>query len=108
MAKKTKIEKQQFYEGEITGFSGNWLSGIAILFINEKPVHCENAPTVRALESCFGNIIQAGHCASVENVIGEGIVFCFDEMGLLLAGFMPSLEFYDSIFDNETMEITEY
>lgn len=84
---KTK-QKEIVYRGTIVGFSGSWGSGIATLIINHKPVMCENAPTVRALEACFGNII-ASH---KKNLKGKKIAFSLDAIGIL-EGFTPLDEF---------------
>jgi len=64
--------------GQIVGFYGTLGSGIATLAIAVEPqgyvahVPCENAPTVRALRSAFG-----------DSIIGQEIEFTTDERGLL-------------------------
>lgn len=73
-------------KGTITGFSGNWMSGIGYVIIDGVPVMCENGATVRALQNCFGNVIDAGHRASIKEP--REIVYSVDDMGLLM-GFTP-------------------
>ncbi len=75
--------------GTITGFSGSWGSGMATLWINGKPVHCDNAPTVRALDAMFPGTISEGHTVSVNNIIGQTIRWDYDEMGLFLGAIAP-------------------
>ena len=74
---------EDLYRGKIGGFSGNYSSGLGYLIINDKPILCENAPTVRAFESAYGNIIRANHTADFSGIVGEEIVFKLDSIGLL-------------------------
>ena len=78
-------------KGTITGFGGSWLSGIGYLEIDNVPVPCENAPTVRALDGAFGDVIAAGHTVDQDAVIGKVIYYSTDDMGLL-DGFTPEEE----------------
>lgn len=82
--------------GIIKGFEGSWGSGIGHLVIEdsetgaEERVPCENGPTVRALESAFGDVIGAGHNVESEGGhVGQEIYWDYDEMGLMLGGFTP-------------------
>ena len=75
--------------GTITGFSGHWLSGIGYLLVDGVAVPCENAPTVRALEGAFGDVIAEGHTVSQETIVGKEIYYSMDDMGLVLDGFTP-------------------
>jgi len=74
-------------QGRITGFSGSWGSGIATLYIDGMPIHCENAATVRALDACF-DCIGENHTVCPGKLIGQEIEYTVDELGLLL-GFSP-------------------
>lgn len=82
--------------GIIKNFIGSWSSGLAYLLIEDCKTHqieqvpCENGETVRALESCFGNTITEGHTADGEGYKNKKIKWCYDEMGLMLAGFTPA------------------
>jgi benzoyl-CoA reductase/2-hydroxyglutaryl-CoA dehydratase subunit BcrC/BadD/HgdB len=84
--------KVTVYRGKIEAFHGSWLSGIATLIISGKPVLCENTSTVRALDSCFGNVITSGHCVNNRAIRGKDICYSFDEMGLILEAFTPTRE----------------
>ena len=83
----------------IKGLSGTWGSGIAMLALQEGDdvlhIPCENAPTVRALDSIFGNVILPGHRAEVP--VGQEIQFALDDSGLL-AAIAPAGE---EVFDDE-------
>ena len=82
--------------GFIKGFSGSWGSGLGYLTIEDsetgmlESVPCDNGPTIRALESCFGNVIGDNHCVSdspgFENM---EVYWDYDEFGLTLEGFTP-------------------
>ena len=82
------------FRAHILSFHGSWLSGLAVLEVllvngNTRLIYCENAPTVRALETCFGNIIGPNHTAGIPpEVRDREIIVSVDEMGLLL-GFTP-------------------
>lgn len=80
-------------KGTIQGFEGSLGSGLAILVIKKENgkidrVSCDNAPTVRALESAYGNVIGAGHTASTKNIKGKEIFYDYTGWGSL-AGFVP-------------------
>ena len=80
--------------GIIKSFGGTWGSGIGYLLVESNgkglTIPCENAPTVRALENCFGNVIGPGHSVDNENGghVGEEIFFSVDDFGML-EGFTP-------------------
>lgn len=82
-------------KGTLLQFSGSWGSGMGLLHIQDsdtlavESVPCENAPTVRALEACFGNVITPGHTASGDGYKGREVYWSCDEMGLMLAAFTP-------------------
>ena len=82
------------FRAHILAFHGSWLSGLAVLEVllangNTRLIYCENAPTVRALETCFGNIIGSNHTARIApEVRDREVVLSVDEMGLLLS-FTP-------------------
>jgi len=83
-------------KGFIKGFRGSWGSGLGTLIIQDSEtnevdhVPCDNAPTVRALEGCFGNTIDDGHTVKSEpGFINKEIFWAYDDMGLTLEGFSP-------------------
>jgi len=81
--------------GIIKQFRGSWGSGIGYLDIEDsetgiiESVPCENAPTVRALEVCFGKVITPGHSADGTGYKDKEIYWDYDELGLVLGGFSP-------------------
>lgn len=78
------------YRGKIVEFRGSFSSGMAMLVINDRvrgvvSVPCENAPTVRALDACFGNVIGAGHTVRSDGGhIGQDIFYSIDDLGILV------------------------
>lgn len=76
------------YRGTLGKFVGSWSSGIGFLEIDGHPIPCENGPTVRALETCFGDAIQPEHTVSSKSFEGRQIVYSVDDIGLLSA-FTP-------------------
>lgn len=74
--------------GTLGKFVGSRLPGLGFLEINGQPIPSENAPIVRALEACFGDVIQPGHTVSSESFEGRAILYSLDDFGILLA-FMP-------------------
>lgn len=84
--------KATVYRGIIDGFVGSWMSGLGTLVVSGVPVHCENGATVRALDSCFGNVISPGHSVNNKAIQGKDIVYSMDEMGLILEAFTPTKE----------------
>lgn len=88
------MSKSGIQFGKIIEFRGSWNSGIATLVIEHEDgtrvnVPCDNAPTVRALNAAYGNVIQHGHKASTKPFIDKWIYYAWDNMGLMLAGFEP-------------------
>ena len=83
--------------GIIRGFRGSWSSGIGLLMIQDsntgeiESVPCENASTIRALDDCFGNIIEAGNVVSQARFeLGDlEIDWDFDDLGIMLGWFSP-------------------
>jgi hypothetical protein len=83
-------------KGQIMGFEGSWGSGIATLTLKGEDgrivnIPCDNGPTVRSLESAYGNIIGESHTASIKNIKGKWIYYDTEEWGTL-AGFTPEEE----------------
>ena len=82
-------------KGKIVNFIGSWGSGIAQLAIEDSEtgniefVPCDNGPTVRALEDAVGEVITPGHTANGSGYKGKEVFWAWDEMGLMMAGFMP-------------------
>ena len=84
----------KIYRGKIVDFVGSWMSGLATLVIDDEErgrvkIPCDNAPTIRALESAFGGVIGGGHTAITEAIKGKEIFYYMDELGLVLGGFIP-------------------
>lgn len=84
------------HKGRIIGFHGCRGSGLGFLTIEDSTTHelrsvpCDNAPTVRALEVAFGNVIGNAHDVEANGGhIGKEIYWSYDEMGLILGGFTP-------------------
>lgn len=76
------------YKGTIVGFRGSRGSGLGSLVLEDRIIPCENAPTVRALDACFGGVITPGHTADSNPLRGKEIVYSVDDLGLLMA-FTP-------------------
>jgi len=85
------------YRGIIESFSGSWGSGIATLRISGKSIPCDNGQTVRALQECFGNAIGEGHTVNQKGFVGQDIIYVYDDMGLVLGGFVPTDEYTGEI-----------
>jgi hypothetical protein len=84
---------EKIKKGKIMGFQGSWSSGLATLIIQKENgetdfVHCENAPTVRALDGAFGNVITEGHMVNNEAIKGKEIYYSIGSFGIL-EGFTP-------------------
>jgi len=78
------------YLGEIVDFRGTWGSGIGYLcFKDGRDVPCENAPTVRALDSAFGDVIT-GHSVDLDALVGKEIIWWHGDMGMMMGGFIPA------------------
>ena len=84
----TSADKNSMNHGTIDGFSGTWGSGLAHLIIDGIPVPCDNGPTVRALDACFGGVIAPGHTVSQESMVGREIWYSVSPWGVLEA-FSP-------------------
>ncbi len=81
-------------KGIIKGFRGSLGSGLGFLLIQDsktdivESIPCDNAPTVRALESAFGNVNDEGH--AVKQKAGFVDKEIFWEFGdFVMAGFVP-------------------
>jgi len=82
--------------GTILDFRGSWGSGIATLTVEDskgqkRTIQCENAPTVRALDAIFGDVITPSHRVDVEKIIGRKIRYSVDDLGIL-TGIAPEEE----------------
>ena len=99
------MDKQEIHKGIIKGFSGSWGSGLAMLEIEDfqggrVEIPCDNAPTVRALENAFGNVIGNGYdVKSKPGYKNQEIFYTYDDMGLCLGRFVPA-----SLASRETVE----
>jgi hypothetical protein len=84
-------------KGTIIGFKGSWSSGIAMLVVKDeknevKEIPCENTATVRALDACYGGVIQSGRTASQKTIVGKKIFYEYGDMGLILGRFVPACD----------------
>lgn len=84
------MAKVILHRGKIEGFIGSWMSGLGTLVVGGCPVYCDNAPTIRALEECFGNVISSGHTVNQKAIQGKDIVYSME--GFVLEGFTPTKE----------------
>ena len=85
-------------KGTIIGFRGSWSSGIAQLLIKNakgkvEAIPCENTATVRALDACYGGVIQSGMTADQSPFIGKKIFYEYNDMGLMLGSFAPVCDY---------------
>jgi len=85
---RISVDKNGMNHGVIDGFSGSWGSGLGYLIIDGVPIPCENGPTVRALEACFGGVIAPGHTVAQETIVGKEIRYSVSPWGTLEA-FSP-------------------
>ncbi len=82
-------------KGRIKDFIGSWSSGLGFLIIEDdetgetEQVPCDNGPTVRALENCFGDVITPNHTAKGNGYRDKEIFWSMGELGLVLGGFTP-------------------
>jgi len=89
--------------GTIDSFVGSWSSGLGYLVIDGRPVPCDNAATVRALDACFGGVIAPGHLVDQESIVGREIWYQVGLWGVLEA-FSPA---DDNIPEDEKEEQDE-
>lgn len=96
------------YKGKLKGFRGSWESGLGYLLIEDNEtgsvdsIPCDNGPTVRALEACFGNAIDKAHTVKCDQEAGfydKEVYWSYDDFGLTLAGFTPVDEAPDKIVE---------
>ena len=83
----------EVHKGTIVRMYGTWGSGLGMLEIDDEQrgriaVPCDNAPTVRALDGAFGNVIGEAHTFINEAIEGRVIYYSVDEIGVLEA-FTP-------------------
>jgi hypothetical protein len=78
----------EILKGTITAFGGSWGSGLGFLAIDGIGIPCDNAPTVRALEGAFGDVIAPNHSVNQAAIIGKEIYYSVDDIGVL-DGFTP-------------------
>ena len=87
-----------YHRGTIAGLRCSWASGLAFLLLGpgsapdaHDVIPCDNGPTVRALDACFGDVITPDHGVDPGPIVGQDIVYAVDELGLLY-GFSPADE----------------
>lgn len=85
---------EKINRGIIKEFRGSWQSGLGSLILESLDgglvmVPCENGATVRALDACFGGVIDQAHGVNQEAIAGKEIYWSYDEYGCLLGGFTP-------------------
>jgi hypothetical protein len=88
---KVKGNNMKLHRATIEGFAGSYGSGLATLQLSDGPQLCDNGPTVRALESAFGDCIGEGHTCSLNGAKGQDII-CWTD-GFMLAGFGKYVEY---------------
>lgn len=102
-----------YHRGTILGFAGSYMSGLGHLVIEDDrrgvvSVPCDNGPTVRALQAAFGDVIAPGHSVDSEGGhVGKRAYYCYDDLGLILAGFVPVDEApseLEEAYENEEAE----
>ena len=75
------------YRDKIESFNGSWGSGIAtLIFQSGRSIHCENAPTARALIN-MADCSSPGHSIDNSKLRGLDIIYAYDEMDLIMGGF---------------------
>ena len=98
----------KIYKSEIVDLWGSWGSGVCKVTLKDvgtdivRDVPAENPTFIRALASAYGGI-SPGHSFDVDSVRGKVIYWGYDDMGLLMAGFVPEDEATDqiiAIYDN--------
>jgi hypothetical protein len=96
--KEKKINQDNFelQKGEILNYSGSWGSGLGTFTIKRDDgkivqVHSDNAPTIRSLESAYGDVIQEEHTFNVNAIKGKKIYYSVESWGTM-AGFQPEEE----------------
>ena len=99
------MTKVTVHRGIIDGFMGSWMSGLGTLLVSGSAVHCDNAPTVRALDGCFGNVIAEGHTVNQKAIKGKDIVYSMD--GLILEAFTPTKDWRKMYGKKNTPKIGE-
>ena len=88
------MEQERIEKGTIQEFRGSYMSGLATLVIEDEygGIHyipCDNAPTVRALEGAFGDVIGDAHDVKTDGGhTGKEVYYSTDFVGVLLA-FTP-------------------
>lgn len=94
MIQSSTMKQRITRQGVIMGFMGSGGSGIGVLLIEDSEtgqmemVPCENGPTVRALESVFGDVIGAGHTVRANGgYVGQQIEWDYDDLGQVLGWF---------------------
>lgn len=93
--------------GTINGFNGSWGSGLGFLVVDGVGIPCDNAPTVRALEACFGGVIGKAHdVVSGPSWVGKEIIYSVDPLGFL-EGFTPAEEWDGPEIPDEGIEEDE-
>ena len=84
--------------GVISGLSGHPASGIWHLhFEDRSAVPIESGCGVRALAAAFG--AREGSGDLLDKIIGQEIVYAYDDMGLCMAGFTPMDEWENQYED---------
>lgn len=79
--------------GTIIGLYGSWESGLAVLKIIrddgiQDDVFCDNAPTVRAFDAAFDDVIGESHTINSRALRGKRISYSKNWLGIL-EGFTP-------------------
>ena len=94
-----------YQKGTLRAFRGSWGSGLGHLVIDVEEgdvvapvaIPCENAPTVRALDAAFGDVIAPGHAVNQDRLNGLRVAFGWDEMGFMLGWIAPLEQFEEEL-----------
>ena len=88
-------EESTIYKGKIIGFASSFKTGMATLFIKRDDgeghvIMCESAPTVKALQKTFGNVVSRDNTIKKNGGhINKKIYYCLNAVGILSC-FVPA------------------
>jgi hypothetical protein len=93
------------YRGTIQGLSGNPTSGLWFLNIDGHGIPIESGFGVRQLAAAFGATEGTGDL--LDKIVGQEIVWSFDELGMVLGGFTPYKYWEGPDIPEEGLELDE-
>jgi hypothetical protein len=82
------LDTLDYHVADIRSFRGSWSSGLGHLVVEDMEgetffIPCDNAPTIRALDSMFGNVIAPNHSVNQSAIEGKRILYHLDDLGVL-------------------------